>query len=322
MEASIMIEKSRLKFFPVSFFATVMGLAGTSIAFERLSKIFKFEIQNIYITLIILCTIWFLFLTFVYLMKFLKYPEEVKKDFLHPVKLNFIPTFSISLILFSIGYEDLNYNLALTFWILGTIIHFILFLYIVNFWFFKDIKINTKNPAWFIPAVGNILIPFFGIKVSPELSWFFFSAGIVMWIPLFSILLYRMMFTDPLPLKLMPTLVILVAPPAIGFISYIKITNQIDSFAKVLFYFGFFTFIMLLTFFKSLVKIPFYLSWWAYTFPSAAFTISVVLYFRLTQIVFFKYLSLIAFLLTTVLVLIVLIKTIQAATKGEICVED
>lgn len=317
-----MSNQNRLRFFPVTFFASVMGLIGFTIAMGKVFEVFGVNGDGVFNIFFGISACLFVFLSLIYLIKFLKYPTEVKKDFKHPVKLNFIPTFSISLILFSIVFMEINKSLSYALWLSGSILHLFLLLLIMNRWFFHDFKINFKNPAWFIPVVGPVLSPVSGANFSPEISWFFFSIGIILWLPILTILLYRIIFNDPLPEKLLPTLFIMIAPPAVGFISYVKLTNGIDSFAKILFNFGIFTFLFLITFIRKFSKIKFYLSWWAYTFPMAAFTISLVLYYNITHIIFYKNAVLVLFILTTIIVFTVVFKTIIAATKGEICVEE
>ena len=56
--------------------------------------------------------------------------------------------------------------------------------------------------------------------VSPEIFWFFFSIGLVFWLVLLAIVLYRLFFHEHLPARLAPTLFILLAPPSVGFITY------------------------------------------------------------------------------------------------------
>jgi tellurite resistance protein len=51
---------------------------------------------------------------------------------------------------------------------------------------------------------------------------------------LFAIILNRIIFHNQFAPKFMPTLFILIAPPAIGFISYIKLTGSLDFFAQIL----------------------------------------------------------------------------------------
>ncbi|WP_425415989.1 hypothetical protein [Pseudoalteromonas qingdaonensis] len=41
-------------------------------------------------------------------------------------------------------------------------------------------RLEHANPSWFIPVVGNIIAPITGAKLGYiEVSWFFFSVGIV-----------------------------------------------------------------------------------------------------------------------------------------------
>ncbi len=312
----------RLKFFPVTFFASVMGLSGLSIAIQRFFEVFNIEMMAFGKILTILVTGWFFFLTIVYLMKFFKYPEEVKKEFKHPVKLNFLPTFSISLILLSIAYLPFNLTISYIFWISGAFIHLILLFYVINRWVFSEFKIVVKNPSWFIPVVGPILVPISGVNFSHEISWFYFSIGITLWLPILTILLYRLIFAEPLQEKLMPTLFIFLAPPAVAFISYVKLTNNIDFFAKILINFSIFSFLLLLTFMRKFVGLRFFLSWWAYTFPMAAFTISLLLYYKMTNMAFFATFGTISLILTAVIVGIVTLKTLFAIKRREICVEE
>jgi tellurite resistance protein len=117
------------------------------------------------------------------------------------------------------------------------------------------------NPAWFIPAVGNILVPIVGIIHAPaEISWFFYSIGFFFWIILLIIFFNRIIFHSPLPEKLLPTLFILIAPPAVGFVSLVKLTGEVGDFSKILYYFGLFLTLLLMFQFNIFKKIKFYLS--------------------------------------------------------------
>ncbi|MFX4155809.1 C4-dicarboxylate ABC transporter, partial [Aliarcobacter butzleri] len=76
------------------------------------------------------------------------------------------------------------------------------------------------NPAWFIPIVGNLIVPLAGVGiVDNTILYFYFSIGIFFWINLFAIILNRIIFHNQFAPKLKPTHFILIAPPAIGFIS-------------------------------------------------------------------------------------------------------
>jgi tellurite resistance protein len=70
--------------------------------------------------------------------------------------------------------------------------------------------------------------------------------------------------------------------PAIGFISYVKLTGGIDAFAVGLYSVTFFLFLFVCAQWRLFRKIEFSLSWWAYSFSPAALDLATVLYFHKT----------------------------------------
>lgn len=315
--------KCRLKYFPISFFSIILGLAGFTIAFQKFELIFNTAI-NISLYILLLTVLLFGIILVVYILKTIKFKDEVIEEFNHPVKLAFFPTFSIGLLLISIAFLSVNPLISKYFWICGATIHFILTIKIISIWIqHTKFKIKHMNPAWFIPAVGNILVPIAGIThFSSEISWFFFSIGFMFWIILLIIFFNRIIFHDPLPRKLVPTLFILIAPPAVGFISLVKLTGEINEFSKILYYFGLFLTCLLFAQIKMFKKIKFYLSWWAYSFPIAAITIASILMFHETNVITFKYISLLLFSILNLIILFLLIKTSIAILNKEICIEE
>ncbi len=318
-----MKKECRIKYFPVSFFSMILGLAGFTIAFQKVEEVFKFSTHFSQYVLFFTATI-FVILAISYLIKFLKYKNEVREEFNHPVKLSFFPTISISLLLLSIAFLPVNMFISKYLWIFGTIIHFFLTIKIISIWIqHTKFEITHMSPAWFIPAVGNILVPVAGIAHSfTEISWFFFSVGFVFWVILLIIFFNRIIFHSPLPDKLLPTLFILIAPPAVGFISFVKLTGGIDAFSKILYYFALFLVFLLFAQTKMFSKIKYYLSWWAYSFPISAITIASVLMFHETGVIFFKYLVMVLFTVLSAIILTLLIKTTSAIFRKEICTEE
>lgn len=315
-------EESRLKNFPITLFSTVMGLSGLAIAYMRYGAVMKAD-TGFAKYFLYAVTAWFVALVFIYVLKLIKYPAEVKHEFLHPVRMNFFPTISISILLLSIGYETICHPFSAGLWWAGALLHISFTFVIINMWFFREYKIHAMNPAWFIPVVGNILVPVVGANFGGvEMSWFFFSIGLVLWIVLYTIVIYRVIFHDALVQKFLPTLFIMIAPPAVGFISYTKLTGGLDSFGRILFYFAVFTALILFSMFPSFRKAPFYMSWWAYTFPMDAMTIATILMYKMTGAMFFKSVATVLLVLTTCVVGLVLVRTVFAMTKRDVCIPE
>lgn len=316
-------QPSRLQHFPVSWFAMVMGLSGLTIALHRAETVFNLAIQPSLASLVFTITV-FLALAGLYLLKAVRYPQQVKGEFNHPVKLNFAPTMSIGLILISIALLPHSKTLSLAVWTLGVALHLVFTLYVLATWIHHThFEINHMNPAWFIPIVGNILVPIAGVQHGfTELSWFFFSIGLVFWLVLLAIIFNRMFFHNPLPGKLLPTLFILIAPPAVGFLSWMQLTGELDAFARILYYSALFLTLMLFTQAPRFLKLPFALSWWAYSFPMAAITIATLGMYQLLGSPFFKWLGAALLVVLVVLIIGLLVRTAVAISRREICVEE
>ncbi len=318
-----MKKECRLKYFPISFFSMILGMAGFTVAFQKTEEVLEmpFHLSQYILALTLII---FTIISIIYLIKIIRFKKEVRKEFNHPIKLSFFPTFSISLLLLSIAFLSVNVNISKYLWISGTIIHFIFTIKIISIWI-QHTKFDIKHmsPAWFIPAVGNILVPIAGVNhFSIEISWFFYSIGLIFWIILLVIFFNRIIFHSPLSDKLLPTLFILVAPPTIGFISFVKLTGEVNEFAKILYYFGLFLICLLFAQLKMFGKIKYYLSWWAYSFPIASMTIASILMFHETNINIFRYISLIFFGILNLIIILLLIKTGISISKKEICIEE
>ena len=312
---------SRLQHFPISWFATVMGLTGLSIAWNRAEHYLSsgFCLSSV---LLGLTTLWFFILTGIYTAKILKYPADVMAEIRHPVKLAFVPTFSISLILLSIAHLQTSPDFSFWLWTLGSLLHLGLTLYVMASWIHHTrYEIAHLNPAWFIPVVGNILVPIAGLQhAAPEISWFFFSLGLFFWPVLTAIIFYRLIFHSALPERLLPTLFIFIAPPAVGCLSWVNLNGGIDGFARILYSVALVFTVLLFSQFNHFRRIPFFLSWWAYSFPLAAMTIANFLMAKQTGVAIYLWIGSGLLGLLSLLVVILLWLTVRGVLRREICV--
>lgn len=314
--------KEKIQFFPITSFAVVMGLTGLSIAFGKfyhlqwLPKIF-YDI-SIFTVLIL-----FVAFTILYGLKLAWYPEEVKTDFKHRIRINFFSAISISLLLLSIAFYTYYPILSNALWWAGVILHTVFMFKTISFWIQHNFEIHHFNPAWFIPVVGNILVPVSGVDFAPVIfSYFYFAAGFFFWIVLFTIFLYRAIFHAQLPEKFIPTFFILLAPPAVGFISYMRITSSWDNFSVFLLFMAYFFVALLVTMYKSFTRLKYFMSWWAFTFPLAAVTIASTLAYQITHFLFFMVAAWILLFTAIAAIGIVAFYTVKHIRKGEICIKE
>jgi tellurite resistance protein len=315
--------ESRLRLLPVTFFTMVMGLSGLAIAWRRAESVFHLDVP-VSEGPLLLAVLSLLALLVLYGLKLLRFPDAVRAELAHPVQLNFFPAVSISVILIAIALLTWFPTAAGVLWALGSGLHLLLTLYVMGVWMHQQqFEIQHINPAWFLPVVGNVLVPIAGVPLGfVEVSWFYFSVGMVFWLLLFAIILYRVLFHHPLPERLMPTFFILIAPPAVGFIAYLELAGGIDPFARVLYYIGLFLTLLLLTQASRFFAIQYYLSWWAYSFPLAAITIATFAMYEQTGMDVFAVIAWALLTLVTLLVAYLLYRTFRAVRTKSICIPN
>jgi tellurite resistance protein len=214
--------------------------------------------------------------------------------------MNFVPAISIGILLLATAWGRMAPEVASWMWGLGAALHLAFTLRTMSAWIHHThFEIQHLNPAWFIPVVGNIIVPLAGVRFAPaEVSWFFFSIGLVFWIVLFAIVMYRLFFHAPLALRLTPTLFILLAPPSVGFVAYTGLSGGLDAFGRVLYYTALFLGLLFASNALRFFRVPFFVSAWAYSFPLAALTVATLTMAELSGLPAFRLLGA-ALVLTT-----------------------
>lgn len=313
-----------LAYLPVPLFATVMGLGGTTLAAQKAEHLYGWGAG---LSTALLAASWAVYLAvaLAYALKWLRHREQVVAEFNHPVRLSFFPTLSIGLLLLAAASWPVWPALAGPVWALGALVQLAFTLAILTRWMHQaQFQITHSNPAWFIPIVGNIVVPIAGVALGQiEVSWFFFSVGLLMWIPLLAVLLNRFFFHPMLPGKLLPTLFILIAPPAVGMLAWMRLhAGALDDLARLLYHFALFTALLLAVQWRVFAAVAFALPWWAYSFPSAALTIATLTMAEKTGAAFFVLLSPLMLASLAVLMTVLVFKTVRALLAGQVCVPE
>ena len=102
-----------------------------------------------------------------------------------------------------------------------------------------------------------------------------------------------------------------------------RITNgSIDMFSMFLYFIALFTLLLLLFMVRMFDTKQFFISWWAYTFPLAAITISTLLMHMALRTTVTYVGSVILILLTTLVIGFVTYRTILECRAEKICIEE
>lgn len=313
----------RLEHYPVTFFAIGMGMFGLALASHAAETAYGASAGASTLALW-LALILFAAVTLGYLAKALRHPAAVHAEWNHPIRVAFFPAMSISLLLMATALLPVRPDLALTVWICGTLLQGVLSLAVIGSWIgHRPFQPGQLTPAWFIPAVGNVIVPVAGAPLGyPEVSWLFMSAGLVFWLVLLTLVMNRLMFHDPIPGKLVPTLMILIAPPAVAFVAWLRLTGEVDAFGRILLNLAYVFGLVVATQLGRFRAVPFALSWWALSFPLAALAIASFAYAGAAGSVAHLWIGTAILVLLVVVIVGLLVRTAIAIAQGRICLPE
>lgn len=269
------IAQSRMAHYPVTFFSVGMGMMGLTLAIGAAER--GFGLSPLASRAALALSVALLAgVSLGYVVKMVAHPAEVRAEWNHPVRIAFFPAISISLLLLSGALLDILPRLAHPLWVIGTAVQGMLALSVIGAWISqRPFQQSQLTPAWFTPAVGNVIVPLAGARLGHvEISWLFFSGGLIFWLVLLTLVMNRLMFHDPLPGKLLPTLMILIAPPAVAFSAWLRLEGQAGPFGHFLLSVAYVFALVVATQIGKFRSIPFALSWWALSFPLAALSIA------------------------------------------------
>ena len=262
-------QKPLLARLSVAMFGMVMGVGGLANAWGAAHAVFGLPlvVSQVLLALAVLC---FVLLVALHLAKLGFCFAEVAAEFAHPVRSSFFPAISVAAIVLSIGLRPYALVAAHALWCAGAAMHLVFAVTLIRRWILHAQDESVLTPAWFIPVVGNILVPVGGVPLGHvEISWFFFSVGLMLWLSFFTIVLHRVLFVPAMGQRSMPTLFILLAPPSIGLSAYLAFTGgQPGALGDILYCLALFIAILLASLGRHVAHGPFFMSWWAMTFPA------------------------------------------------------
>ena len=263
-----------MQYLPIALFGAVMGLTGLSAAWHLAQQ--RYDLPSwISAGVGAVAVLAFVAMTAAYLVKVIAAPDNVRAEFLHPVAGNLFGTFLISMLLIPIVLAPVAPGLAEVIWALGAIGMVLFAWWMVDRWTTTLQHPTHATPAWIVPVVGlldiPVAVPSLALPPLPGLLVFSLAVGLFFAIPVFTLVFARLLFQEGMPPALQPTLLILIAPFAVGTTTYIIVSGRVDLFAQALYMITLFLLLVLAGRLRHLLRCcPFRTGWWAVSFPLSA----------------------------------------------------
>lgn len=308
-------------YLPVSLFGIIMAFSGLTSAWKLAEKIFAWPH---FISTIIgwAAIILFIVQTSAYLLKTLTAFESVKKEWDNPISINFFATIPMTLLLIPTVLLPYVPVIAYGIWALGAILMVWFSWFMVSRWLSVRQEVAHVTPAWILPVVGIINVPVFSnithIPAYNDIAISTIAIGLFFAIPLVTMIMTRLILHEPLPDGMRPTLMIILAPFAVGYNSYVS-TFGSDTFSHIIFSLAVFFFAVLvkkIAYFREMCA--FRMAWWGVSFPLAAFASASVRFSLDYPGTFMVYLGLAVLIFITAVLLLFLARSLKGVLKGEL----
>ncbi len=257
-----------------------------------------------------------------YAVKLITASDAVRAEFRHPIAGNLFGTPLISLLLLPIVVAPYSLAVARALWVVGAFGMVLFAWLVVSRWMSHRQQAAHATPAWIIPVVGlldvPLALPSLGLPPLHGLTVFALAVGLFLAVPLFTLIFSRLLFEPPLPDALKPSLLILVAPFAVGCSTYALVAGQADLFAEALYWLTLFVLAVLLGQLRNLpVCCPFRVAWWAVSFPLAASAIAALRFAAAAPGMVADAIALALLALATLVIAGLLARTLLGLARGE-----
>jgi len=260
----------KLKTLPPAYFGVGMGLGGLGSAWTILAEIHPIAAavsHGLFLTTLLTVTL----VTLLYSAKLILHRAVAIEDFCDTNIANFFPGFTITLLLLSSWLDRLGYPMSTILWSVAALAHIVLAVSILRIWIVHNVEITHANPSMFVPIAGLFVVPAtLPAAGSSTIALFCFAVALLFWLALLPVMLNRILFHGQLPKQFLPTLFILIAPPALAASGTAVLMGAYTPIADLFFFAGLFIALLIATMAKQYLTLTFQMSWWAFTFPSAA----------------------------------------------------
>ncbi|KAJ9549855.1 hypothetical protein OSB04_022398 [Centaurea solstitialis] len=273
--------------FPIGCYGMCLGLSSQAILWNNLaiSPATKFLHIPPYINLVlwIIALAVLICVTTTYLLKCIFYFEAIRREFFHPVRINFFFAPWVVCMFLAIGAPPMIAQKPLhpALWCAFMIPYFLLELKIYGQWLSggKRRLCKVANPSSHLSVVGNFVGAILAAKVGwNEAGKFLWAVGFAHYLVLFVTLYQRLPTSVALPKELHPVYSMFIAAPSAASVAWEAIYGEFDGSARTCYFIALFLYISLVARLNFFLGFRFSVAWWSYTFPMTTISIAAIKY--------------------------------------------
>ncbi|KAE8710838.1 Guard cell S-type anion channel SLAC1 [Hibiscus syriacus] len=308
--------------FPINCFGICLGLSSQAVLWRALST--SPATKFLHVTPFINLFIWLLSLavlvsvSITYMLKCIHYFEAVKREYFHPVRVNFFFAPWVVCMFLAIGIPPVLAPAKLhpAVWCAFMGPYFLLELKIYGQWLSggKRRLCKVANPSSHLSVVGN----FVGAILASKVGWmepakFLWSIGFAHYLVVFVTLYQRLPTSETLPKELHPVYSMFIAAPSAASIAWGSIYGEFDGCSRTCFFIALFLYISLVVRINFFTGFRFSVAWWSYTFPMTTASVATIKYAEQVPSVISKGLALSLSFMSSAMVSVLFVSTLLHA---------
>jgi len=241
--------------FQISSFGICLGVSSQAILWKTLAT--SLSTSFLRISLLVNLVLWSIsvalvgVITLIYALKLILYFEAVRREYYHPIRVNFFFAPFIALLFLALGVPpSIAKTLPQALWYVLMIPFLCLELKIYGQWMSGGQRRLSKvaNPSNHLSIVGNFVGALLGAAMGlKEGPLFFFAVGMAHYMVLFVTLYQRLPTNETLPKELHPVFFLFVAAPSVASMAWAKIQGSFDYGARIAYFIALFLYFSLVS---------------------------------------------------------------------------
>jgi tellurite resistance protein len=305
---------------PASFFGMVLGLAGLGGAWRAATQAWQLP-AVIGEGLVAVATLVWAVLVLLYALKWLVAREDALSELEHPVACCFVGLAGVATLLVAGGLVPYSHPAAMVLFAAGAAFTLLFAVWRTGGLWLGERDAATTTPVLYLPTVaGSFVTAAVAAALGhPDWGQLAFGAGLFSWLAIESVLIHRLLTAVPLHQALRPTLGVQLAPPVVGAVAYLGITQgPPDIVAHALLGYGVLQALVLVRLLPWIRQEPFAPSYWAFTFGATALAAAPLRMVARGDTGLIAVLAAVLFVAANLLVLLVAIGTVRLALRRKL----
>lgn len=272
--------------FPISSFGICLGVGSQAILWKTLAATPSMDFLHVpdIINLVLWCVALVTQITIfvVYTLKCIFYFEAVRREYDHPIRVNFFFAPWIACMFLALGVPPhITKSLHPAIWCVFMAPILCLELKIYGQWMSGGSRRLSKvaNPSNYLAIVGNFVGALLGAATGwKEGALFFFAVGLAHYLVLFVTLYQRLPTNEALPKELHPVFFLFVAAPSVASVAWERIEGDFGYVSRIAYFISLFLYTSLVVRLNFFRGFRFSIAWWAYTFPMTGAAVATIKY--------------------------------------------